>query len=95
MLATQGGITDEIIVFPTHLASLNKDFAYAFSIPSNTPGSKFICRESFRYKDSAFDHPLGSQFDEIDTIVVFDHVTVPWDRVFCYQNVEASLKIIF
>ena len=54
---------------------------------------KFICRESFRYKDSAFDHPLGSQFDEIDTIVVFDHVTVPWDRVFCYQNVEASLKI--
>ena len=54
---------------------------------------KFICRESFRYKESAFDHPLGSQFDEIDTIVVFDHVTVPWDRVFCYQNPEASLKI--
>ena len=93
LLATQGGITDEIIVFPTHLATFNKEFAYAFSIPSNTPGLKFICRESFRYKDSAFDHPLGSQFDEIDTIVVFDHVTVPWDRVFCYQNVEASLKI--
>lgn len=93
LLATQGGITDEILVFPTHISALNKDFAYAFSIPSNTPGLKFICRESFSYRDSAFDHPLGSRFDEIDTIVVFDDVTVPWDRVFCYQNAEASFKI--
>ena len=90
LLATQGGITDELIVFPTYLASYNKDFAYAFSIPSNTPGLRFICRESFRYKESVFDHPLGSQFDEIDAIVVFDNVTVPWDRVFCYQNPEIS-----
>ncbi|MGG5254350.1 4-hydroxyphenylacetate 3-monooxygenase, oxygenase component [Neobacillus sp. SM06] len=93
LLATQGGITDEILVFPTSAASLNKNFAYAFSIPSNTPGLKFICRESFGYKDSIFDHPLGSRFDEIDTIVVFDHVTVPWERVFCYQNPEAAFKI--
>ena len=71
----------------------NKDFAYAFSIPSNTPGLRFICRESFRYKESVFDHPLGSQFDEIDAIVVFDNVTVPWDRVFCYQNPEVSEKV--
>lgn len=93
LLATQGGLTDEILVFPTHASAINKDFAYAFSIPSNTPGMKFICRESFRYKESAFDHPLGSQFDEIDTIVVFDNVMVPWDRVFCYQNPEASYKV--
>jgi 4-hydroxyphenylacetate 3-monooxygenase len=93
LLATQGGITDEILVFPTTSSSYDKNFAYAFSIPSNTPGLKFICRESFRYKESTFDHPLGSQFDEIDTIVVFDDVTVPWDRVFCYQNPEASSKI--
>jgi 4-hydroxyphenylacetate 3-monooxygenase len=93
LLATQGGITDEVLVFPTAASGYNKNFAYAFSIPSNTPGLKFICRESFRYKESNFDHPLGSRFDEIDTIVVFDDVTVPWDRVFCYQNPEASLKI--
>ncbi|WML52608.1 4-hydroxyphenylacetate 3-monooxygenase, oxygenase component [Neobacillus sp. PS3-12] len=93
LLATQGGITDEVLVFPTASSSFDKNFAYAFSIPSNTPGLKFICRESFRYKESAFDHPLGSRFDEIDTIVVFDNVKVPWDRVFCYQNPEASRKI--
>ncbi|MFD0825801.1 4-hydroxyphenylacetate 3-monooxygenase, oxygenase component [Neobacillus sp. M.A.Huq-85] len=93
LLATQGGITDEILVFPTHMASINKDFAYAFSIPSNTSGLRFLCRESFRYKDSQFDHPLGSRFDEIDTIVVFDDVFVPWERVFCYQNPESSYRI--
>jgi 4-hydroxyphenylacetate 3-monooxygenase len=93
LLATQGGITDEILVFPTHASAFNKEYAYAFSIPSNTPGLKFICRESFRYTDSAFNHPLGSRFDEIDTIVVFDNVTVPWERVFCYQNPEAAYKI--
>ena len=93
LLATQGGITDEILVFPTQASIYNKKFAYAFSIPSNTHGLKFICRESFSYKDSSFDHPLGSKFDEIDTLVIFDDVLVPWDRVFCYQNSEASFKI--
>lgn len=93
LLATQGGITDEILVFPAHASVFNKDFAYAFSIPSNSPGLKFLCRESFSYKASSFDHPLGSRFDEIDTIVVFDDVFVPWERVFCYQNTEASYKI--
>jgi len=93
LLATQGGITDELLVFPTQAAAMNKDFAYAFSIPSNTPGLKFICRESFSYKNSAFDHPLGSRFDEIDTVVVFDNCLVPWERVFCYQNPEAAYKI--
>jgi 4-hydroxyphenylacetate 3-monooxygenase len=93
LLATQGGITDEILVFPAPASVFNKDFAYAFSIPSNTPGLKFLCRESFSYKPSSFDHPLGSRFDEIDTIVVFDDVVVPWERVFCYQNTEAAYKI--
>jgi 4-hydroxyphenylacetate 3-monooxygenase len=93
LLATQGGITDEILVFPAPASVLNKEFAYAFSIPSNSPGLKFLCRESFSYKDSTFDHPLGSRFDELDTIVVFDDVFVPWERVFCYQNTEAAYKI--
>lgn len=99
MLATQGGITDEIMVFPSiptamdYLIDENNPYAYAFSIPNNTPGLKFICRESFDYGRSTFDHPLGSRFEEMDTIVVFDHVKVPWDRVFVSGNTCMILRL--
>ena len=91
LLATQGGITDEIMVFPSTLLKQSEEenpYAYAFSIPNNTPGLKFICRESFDYGKSHFDHPLGSRFEEMDTIVVFDDVVVPWDRVFSLGDVD-------
>lgn len=90
LLATQGGITDEIMVFPSTLlkqAEEENPYAYAFSIPNNTPGLKFICRESLDYGKSNFDHPLGSRFEEMDTIVVFDDVVVPWNRVFALGDV--------
>ena len=91
LLATQGGITDEIMVFPSTLLKQSDEdnpYAFAFSIPNNTPGLKFICRESFDYGKSHFDHPLGSRYEEMDTIVVFDDVTVPWDRVFALGDVN-------
>lgn len=91
LLATQGGITDEIMVFPSTLLKQSGEenpYAYAFSIPNHTPGLKFICRESFDYGRSHFDHPLGSRFEEMDAIVVFDDVTVPWNRVFALGNIQ-------
>ncbi|MEH6944519.1 4-hydroxyphenylacetate 3-monooxygenase, oxygenase component [Bacillus sp. JJ722] len=90
LLATQGGITDELMVFPSTLlkqAEEENPYAYAFSIPNNTRGLKFICRESFDYGKSSFDHPLGSRFEEMDAIVVFNDVVVPWDRVFALGDV--------
>ena len=57
-------------------------FAFAFAIPCDTPGLKFICREGFDYGHSRFDHPLGSRFEEMDTVMIFDDVLVPWERVF-------------
>lgn len=97
LLATQGGTTDEIMVFPSgaQLPQIptSEAYAYAFAIPNNTPGLKFICRESFDYGKTSFDHPLGSRFDEIDTIVIFDHVTVPWDRVFLHGDVVTNNRL--
>jgi 4-hydroxyphenylacetate 3-monooxygenase len=58
----------------------------AFAIPNNTPGLKFICRESFDYGRNEFDHPLGSRFEEGDAIVSFENVLVPWDRIFILEN---------
>ena len=38
----------------------------------------------------AFDHPLGARFEEMDAVVVFDDVLVPWERVFLYGDVELA-----
>lgn len=93
LLATQGGITDEML-----LVSVGKPYddesGFAFSIPSNTKGLRFICRESFVVGDSPFDYPLSSRYEEMDTIVVFDNVLVPWNRVFFYDNLDVSYSYL-
>jgi 4-hydroxyphenylacetate 3-monooxygenase len=89
MLATLP-ISDEIMVFPsTVLKAGDEDapYAFGFSIPNNTPGLRFICRESVDYGRSHFDHPLGSRFEEMDAVVIFDDVFVPWDKVLLYRDV--------
>jgi 4-hydroxyphenylacetate 3-monooxygenase len=89
MLATLP-ISDEIMVFPsTLLKSPEEDapYAFGFSIANNTPGLRFICRESVDYGRSHYDHPLGSRFEEMDAVVVFDDVFVPWENVVLYRDV--------
>jgi len=97
LLATQGVTTDELLVFPSgaRLPQIEavKTMAYAFAIPINTKGLTFYCRDSFVGGNSHYDHPLSSQFEEMDTIVVFDHVLVPWDRVFLYGNITANNRL--
>jgi len=39
---------------------------------------------------SPFDYPLSSRLDENDAILVLDHVLVPWENVFVYEDVEKS-----
>ena len=90
MLATLP-ISDEIMVFPsTLLKSPEEDAPYAFGfvIPNNTPGLRFLCRESLDYGRSHFDHPLGSRFEEMDALVVFDDVFVPWEKVLLYRDID-------
>lgn len=100
LMATQGATAEEILVFPTPFPTLtdgDNPYTFAFAVPNNLPGMKLICRESFVTGDSAFDYPLSSRFEEMDTLVIFDHTLVPHNRVFlygdeglAYQFVEAS-----
>lgn len=91
VLATLGPLSDEIMVYPTrsHLLARDEDahrYAFAFAVPCGIEGLKFSCRESFDLGKSHFDHPLGSRFEEMDAIVFFDDVLVPWERVFMYGD---------
>jgi 4-hydroxyphenylacetate 3-monooxygenase len=85
LLATLAPLCEELLVFPsTVLKNDPKDepFALAFAIQCNAAGLKFLCRDTFDLGRSHFDHPLASRFEEMDAVVIFDHVLVPWDRVF-------------
>ena len=91
MLATLP-ISDAIMVFPSTLLKNPEEdapYSFAFCLPNATPGLKFICRESVDYGRNHFDHPLGSRFEEMDAVVVFDDVFVPWENVFLYRDVKA------
>ena len=94
VLATLGPLSDEIIVYPARTHRLPGDaaerYAFAFALPCNTAGMKFLCRESFDLGRDHFDHPLGSRFEEMDAVVFFDNVLVPWERVFLYGDVELA-----
>ncbi|QHS23219.1 4-hydroxyphenylacetate 3-monooxygenase, oxygenase component [Virgibacillus sp. MSP4-1] len=89
LLATQGGMTDEVLIFSPG-GITDRANAFSCSIPSNAEGLTFICRETFVNGDSTYNYPLSSRFEEMDTIVVFDEVLVPWHRVFFYNNIQVA-----
>lgn len=87
LLATLGPLADEIEVFPSTVLRATEDnipFAFAFAIPINTPGLKLICRDTYDHGKSNFDAPLSSRYEEMDAVVVFENVFVPWERIFMF-----------
>ena len=90
LLATLGPQADEVEVFPTTLLNRPKDedydFALSFTIPVNSPGLRMICRDSYDHAKSHYDAPLSSRYEEMDAVITFNEVFVPWERVFIYRD---------
>jgi 4-hydroxyphenylacetate 3-monooxygenase len=89
LLATLGPHADELEVFPSTLLKASPEnlrFAFAFALPVATPGLRMICRDSYDHEKPRFDAPLGSRFEEMDAVVTFKDVLVPWERVFMYGD---------
>jgi 4-hydroxyphenylacetate 3-monooxygenase len=85
MLATLGPLAEELIVFPSTVLKAEpaaEQFALAFAINCNAQGLKFVCRDPIDLGRSHFDAPLASRFEEMDCVVIFDQVLIPWERVF-------------
>ncbi|UWQ90523.1 4-hydroxyphenylacetate 3-hydroxylase family protein [Rhodobacteraceae bacterium M382] len=66
-------------------------YAVGFICDLNAPGLKFICRTGFAGRAPAADYPLANRFDEIDTLVVFDDVLIPWENVLFYRHTRAAM----
>jgi 4-hydroxyphenylacetate 3-monooxygenase len=69
------------------------DYAVGFICSMNAPGLKHICRTGFAGRAPERDYPLANRFDEIDTLIVFDDVLVPWENVLFYRHTEAAAFI--
>jgi len=72
----------------------NRDYAVACIVKLNAPGVRHICRMpllagSFAGADVR-DHPLTARYDEIDTLIVFDDVLIPWEDVIFSREPELA-----
>lgn len=69
------------------------DYAVGFICDLGSPGLKFICRTGFAGRAPAEDYPLSNRFDEVDTLVIFDDVLIPWENVLFYRHTRAAAFI--
>lgn len=66
------------------------DYALGFICPMDAPGLKHICRTGFAQVKPADDYPLANRFDEVDTLLVFDNVLIPWEDVLFFRHTRAA-----
>lgn len=92
MLATGGILADECWVgniLP--LAPEAEAESITFSVPIATPGVSLWSRSSFEQNaKSTFDAPMSAHFDETDSMILFEDVFVPWERVFVHNDTVKS-----
>jgi len=59
-------------------------WAYA---PMGAPGINFLAREQVTsITDTKEDHPINHLGEEIDALIIFDNVLIPWEHVFSFRN---------
>lgn len=69
------------------------DYAVGFIVNMGADGLKHICRTGFTGRAPARDYPLSNRFDEVDTLLVFDDVKIPWEDVLFYRHTRAAAFI--
>ncbi|MBV9686525.1 MAG: 4-hydroxyphenylacetate 3-hydroxylase family protein [Alphaproteobacteria bacterium] len=66
------------------------EYAVGFICDLGSPNLKFICRTGFAGRACPEDYPLANRFDEVDTLLVFDDVLIPWENVLFYRHTKAA-----
>jgi 4-hydroxyphenylacetate 3-monooxygenase len=69
------------------------DYAVGFVLDMSSPRLKFICRTGFAGRAAAEDYPLSNRVDEVESLVVFDDVEIPWENVLFYRHTRAAAFI--
>jgi aromatic ring hydroxylase len=84
-VGTQSPYANELLCMTSPRPDRPPEQMVYFGVPVNTEGIHVICRESYTPADPA-DHPVSAAWDEMDAIVVFHDVFIPWERVFYLRH---------
>ena len=90
---TQAIVSDEVVVLPTRaMTDADKDYAVAFSVPTNTRGLKLIARPLVEAESAMTPEEgmISAKNIEVESLTIFDDVFVPIDRVFFLREWEAA-----
>jgi len=69
------------------------DYAVGFICDLGSPGIRMICRTGFAGRAPEEDYPLSNRFDEVDALVIFDNVLIPWENLLFYRHTRAATFI--
>ena len=88
-VGTQAPYANEILCLTQPRPNLQPDEVLYFVVPVNAQGVQLICREPLTSPNPE-DHPLNPHWDEMDAMVLFDNVFIPWDRVFYLRQTHPA-----
>ncbi len=96
MHTSDAPITHYIFACPSGvLQEADRDYAVSFATPVDTKGIKFITRPApGPLKPKTMESPASSQIGFVECLTVFDHVFVPWERVFMCGEWEFTKNLI-
>lgn len=93
---TAGPYCEEVIVIPCrNLTEADADHAVSFAVPLNTEGITQICRPNFRYEDHHHFPTPNPKRGHVESLLVFDNVVVPKERVFLLREWQFAQYIAY
>jgi len=94
MPVTQAAYADEIIVIPTRaLKEEDRDYAVAFAIPADWEGIRLITHPVRVRAGNKSDCSPLCRYGVADSVIVFDHVFIPKERVFMCGEWEFGRRL--
>ncbi|QTX04389.1 4-hydroxyphenylacetate 3-hydroxylase family protein [Agromyces archimandritae] len=92
-LATLAPLSNEVLSYLSASFAVREaeEFVLWFALPMNTPGLKILCREPLGDHEWGHGHPFARQYDEQDSMLFFDDVFIPWQRVFLMHDGPLAL----
>jgi 4-hydroxyphenylacetate 3-monooxygenase len=94
MIATGAPYTHDFVIFSFLKFKANHSkHAHVLIVPANAKGLHIVCRESFA-DNREQNHILSARYDEMDAVLFFDDVLIPWERVLLHGDSEKVLNVV-